>query len=112
MGWGPITWLLMSEILPLKARGVASGLCVVVSWVTAFALTQLFLGVVVSTALEASRISSLESLAPAHVRFLSHFPGVLWPRGAVPILCCHLRWEYFIYRLLRSRNQTEIPGTD
>uniref|UniRef100_A0A8C3V3Q4 Solute carrier family 2 member 6 n=1 Tax=Catharus ustulatus TaxID=91951 RepID=A0A8C3V3Q4_CATUS len=28
MGWGPITWLLMSEILPLKARGVASGLCV------------------------------------------------------------------------------------
>uniref|UniRef100_A0A8C6ILI6 Uncharacterized protein n=1 Tax=Melopsittacus undulatus TaxID=13146 RepID=A0A8C6ILI6_MELUD len=43
MGWGPITWLLMSEILPLKARGVASGLCVVVSWLTAFALTQSFL---------------------------------------------------------------------
>uniref|UniRef100_A0A7M4EIY3 Solute carrier family 2 member 6 n=1 Tax=Crocodylus porosus TaxID=8502 RepID=A0A7M4EIY3_CROPO len=38
MGWGPITWLLMSEILPLKARGVASGLCVVVSWLTAFGL--------------------------------------------------------------------------
>ncbi|XP_030363177.1 solute carrier family 2, facilitated glucose transporter member 6 [Strigops habroptila] len=43
MGWGPITWLLMSEILPLKARGVASGLCVIVSWLTAFALTQSFL---------------------------------------------------------------------
>uniref|UniRef100_A0A8B9CX90 Solute carrier family 2 member 6 n=1 Tax=Anser brachyrhynchus TaxID=132585 RepID=A0A8B9CX90_9AVES len=40
MGWGPITWLLMSEILPLKARGVASGLCVVVSWLTAFTLTH------------------------------------------------------------------------
>ncbi|XP_048821868.1 solute carrier family 2, facilitated glucose transporter member 6 isoform X2 [Lagopus muta] len=52
MGWGPITWLLMSEILPLKARGVASGLCVVMSWVTAFALTQLFLGVVESFGLE------------------------------------------------------------
>ncbi|XP_031412083.1 solute carrier family 2, facilitated glucose transporter member 6 isoform X1 [Meleagris gallopavo] len=52
MGWGPITWLLMSEILPLKARGVASGLCVVVSWLTAFALTQLFLGVVESFGLE------------------------------------------------------------
>lgn len=50
MGWGPITWLLMSEILPLKARGVASGLCVVVSWLTAFTLTQFFLPVVVSTA--------------------------------------------------------------
>uniref|UniRef100_A0A8D0LC01 Solute carrier family 2 member 6 n=1 Tax=Sphenodon punctatus TaxID=8508 RepID=A0A8D0LC01_SPHPU len=43
MGWGPITWLLMSEILPLKARGVASGLCVLVSWLTAFALTDIFL---------------------------------------------------------------------
>ncbi|XP_074553178.1 solute carrier family 2, facilitated glucose transporter member 6 [Halichoeres trimaculatus] len=42
MGWGPITWLLMSEVLPLAARGVASGLCVTVSWLTAFALTQAF----------------------------------------------------------------------
>ncbi|XP_065104456.1 solute carrier family 2, facilitated glucose transporter member 6 [Paramisgurnus dabryanus] len=46
MGWGPITWLLMSEILPLGARGVASGLCVGVSWITAFILTQLFMHVV------------------------------------------------------------------
>ncbi|XP_018419213.1 PREDICTED: solute carrier family 2, facilitated glucose transporter member 6 [Nanorana parkeri] len=42
-GWGPITWLLMSEILPLKSRGMASGLCVVVSWITGFALTEAFL---------------------------------------------------------------------
>ncbi|MBZ3873781.1 Solute carrier family 2, facilitated glucose transporter member 6 [Sciurus carolinensis] len=46
MGWGPITWLLMSEILPLRARGVASGLCVLVSWLTAFVLTKSFLLVV------------------------------------------------------------------
>ncbi|NWW34414.1 GTR6 protein, partial [Panurus biarmicus] len=52
MGWGPITWLLMSEILPLKARGVASGLCVVVSWLTAFTLTQFFLPVVNAFGLE------------------------------------------------------------
>nr|XP_020453517.1 solute carrier family 2, facilitated glucose transporter member 6-like [Monopterus albus] len=42
MGWGPITWLLMSEVLPLVARGVASGLCVTVSWLTAFMLTHAF----------------------------------------------------------------------
>jgi len=42
MGWGPITWLLMSEVLPLVARGKASGLCVTVSWLTAFALTHAF----------------------------------------------------------------------
>ncbi|NXS29229.1 GTR6 protein, partial [Pomatostomus ruficeps] len=52
MGWGPITWLLMSEILPLKARGVASGLCVVVSWLTAFTLTQFFLPAVDAFGLE------------------------------------------------------------
>ncbi|KAJ7308055.1 hypothetical protein JRQ81_008558 [Phrynocephalus forsythii] len=43
VGWGPITWLLMSEVLPLKARGVVSGMCVLVSWVTAFVLTKAFL---------------------------------------------------------------------
>ncbi|XP_070704397.1 solute carrier family 2, facilitated glucose transporter member 6 [Pempheris klunzingeri] len=42
MGWGPITWLLMSEVLPLVARGVASGMCVTVSWLTAFAVTHAF----------------------------------------------------------------------
>ncbi|XP_043913831.1 solute carrier family 2, facilitated glucose transporter member 6-like [Protopterus annectens] len=46
LGWGPITWLLMSEILPLRARGVASGLCVLVSWITAFLLTRFFMNVV------------------------------------------------------------------
>lgn len=62
MGWGPITWLLMSEILPLQARGTASGLCVLVSWLTAFALTKSFLLVVVSAGA----------------------PGALWPLpGAV-----------------------------
>ncbi|XP_075937582.1 solute carrier family 2, facilitated glucose transporter member 6 [Anarhichas minor] len=42
LGWGPITWLLMSEVLPLVARGVASGLCVTVSWLTAFMITHAF----------------------------------------------------------------------
>ncbi|XP_040918565.1 solute carrier family 2, facilitated glucose transporter member 6 [Toxotes jaculatrix] len=42
MGWGPITWLLMSEVLPLVSRGVASGLCVTVSWLTAFMVTHAF----------------------------------------------------------------------
>nr|XP_003230480.2 PREDICTED: solute carrier family 2, facilitated glucose transporter member 6 [Anolis carolinensis] len=43
MGWGPITWLLMAEVLPLKTRGVVSGLCVLASWLTAFAMTKAFL---------------------------------------------------------------------
>lgn len=113
MGWGPITWLLMSEILPLKARGVASGLCVVVSWLTAFTLTQFFLRVVVGTAPGGCPAAPPQTLsAPVHVCFLSHFPGSLRPRGALPILCCHLCWKRLIHRLLCSRNQRQVPGTD
>ncbi|MCJ8734740.1 hypothetical protein PDJAM_G00238920 [Pangasius djambal] len=48
IGWGPITWLLMSEILPMKVRGVASGMCVVISYITAFVLTQAFMNAVVA----------------------------------------------------------------
>ncbi|CAH2316775.1 solute carrier family 2, facilitated glucose transporter member 6 [Pelobates cultripes] len=51
-GWGPITWLLMSEILPLKTRGLASGLCVLVSWITGFALTEAFFPVANALGLE------------------------------------------------------------
>ncbi|XP_060786893.1 solute carrier family 2, facilitated glucose transporter member 6-like [Neoarius graeffei] len=43
IGWGPITWLLMSEILPMKVRGIISGVCVMVSYATAFFLTQFFM---------------------------------------------------------------------
>ncbi|KAM3911639.1 solute carrier family 2, facilitated glucose transporter member 8 isoform 1-T2 [Leptodactylus fuscus] len=42
IGWGPIPWLLMSEIFPLRARGVASGLCVVTNWGCAFLVTKVF----------------------------------------------------------------------
>lgn len=42
VGWGPIPWLLMSEIFPLRARGVASGVCVVTNWGCAFLVTKIF----------------------------------------------------------------------
>ncbi|KAG8141768.1 hypothetical protein E2320_006451 [Naja naja] len=31
LGWGPIPWLVMSEIFPLRARGIASGACVLLT---------------------------------------------------------------------------------
>ncbi|XP_068192427.1 solute carrier family 2, facilitated glucose transporter member 6-like, partial [Antennarius striatus] len=42
MGWGTITWLLMSEVLPLVTRGVGSGVCVTVNWLTAFMITEVY----------------------------------------------------------------------
>nr|DBA21077.1 TPA: hypothetical protein GDO54_017795 [Pyxicephalus adspersus] len=42
IGWGPIPWLVMSEIFPLRARGVASGVCVITNWGCAFLVTKEF----------------------------------------------------------------------
>lgn len=42
MGWGPIPWLLMSEIFPLHVKGVATGVCVLSNWLMAFLVTKEF----------------------------------------------------------------------
>ncbi|XP_043844905.1 solute carrier family 2, facilitated glucose transporter member 8 isoform X3 [Dromiciops gliroides] len=42
LGWGPIPWLLMSEIFPLQVKGLASGACVLTSWIMAFLVTKEF----------------------------------------------------------------------
>lgn len=42
LGWGPIPWLVMSEIFPVKARGVASAVCVLTNWSMAFIVTKTF----------------------------------------------------------------------
>ncbi|NXW10108.1 GTR8 protein, partial [Fregetta grallaria] len=42
LGWGPVPWLVMSEIFPLKARGLSSGACVLTNWVMAFLVTKEF----------------------------------------------------------------------
>ncbi|XP_060927990.1 solute carrier family 2, facilitated glucose transporter member 8 isoform X1 [Limanda limanda] len=42
LGWGPIPWLIMSEIFPVKVRGVASAICVLTNWSMAFLITKTF----------------------------------------------------------------------
>uniref|UniRef100_S4RLJ0 Major facilitator superfamily (MFS) profile domain-containing protein n=1 Tax=Petromyzon marinus TaxID=7757 RepID=S4RLJ0_PETMA len=40
LGWGPIPWIVMSEVFPVRWRGVASGVCVAVNWISAFVVTK------------------------------------------------------------------------
>ncbi|KAM9811146.1 solute carrier family 2, facilitated glucose transporter member 8 [Neosynchiropus ocellatus] len=42
LGWGPIPWLVMSEIFPVKVRGFASAICVLTNWTMAFIITKTF----------------------------------------------------------------------
>ncbi|KAF3695332.1 Solute carrier family 2, facilitated glucose transporter member 8 Glucose transporter type 8 [Channa argus] len=42
LGWGPIPWLVMSEIFPVKVRGFASAVCVLTNWTMAFVITKSF----------------------------------------------------------------------
>lgn len=48
VGWGPIPWLLMSEIFPLHVKGMATGVCVLTNWFMAFLVTKEFSSVMVS----------------------------------------------------------------
>lgn len=41
-GWGPIPWLVTSEIVPAKARGIIFGLATSISWALAFLITKEF----------------------------------------------------------------------
>lgn len=42
LGLGPVPWLLMAEILPAKARGVASSAATLLNWTCAFIITESF----------------------------------------------------------------------
>ena len=42
MSWGPIPWLLMSEVFPVKARGTASGVATAFNWLCSFVITKTF----------------------------------------------------------------------
>ena len=43
IGMGPVPWILLSELLPLTVRGLASGLVMIVTWGTSAAVIGLFL---------------------------------------------------------------------
>ena len=42
IGWGPIPWLMMGELFPMKVRGVLSGVATAINWLFAFVITMLF----------------------------------------------------------------------
>ena len=42
LGWGPIPWLMMSELVPLQVRGLANAAATHLSWLLALFLTIIF----------------------------------------------------------------------
>jgi len=42
LGWGPIPWLLMSEIFPTRARGFAGGAVTLFNWTLGFVVVKTF----------------------------------------------------------------------
>ncbi|XP_055256189.1 solute carrier family 2, facilitated glucose transporter member 8 isoform X2 [Moschus berezovskii] len=74
VGWGPIPWLLMSEIFPLHVKGVATGVCVLTNWFMAFLVTKEF-----SSLMEILRPYGAFWLASAFCIF-----GVLFTLACVP----------------------------
>ena len=42
VGWGPVPWVVMAEIFPVRARGVATAIASTVNWTFAFIMTRFF----------------------------------------------------------------------
>ena len=42
LGWGPLPWLLMSEVFPPRAKGLASSICTLTNWLFVFLVTKNF----------------------------------------------------------------------
>ena len=42
LAWGPVPWLVMSEIFPLRARGPASSMATMANWLLAFIVTKTY----------------------------------------------------------------------
>ena len=42
LAWGPVPWLVMSEIFPLRARGQASSVATMVNWLASFIVTKTY----------------------------------------------------------------------
>lgn len=42
IGWGPIPWLVTSEIIPVRARGIVNGLATMINWALVFLVTKEF----------------------------------------------------------------------
>ena len=42
LGWGPLPWLLMSEVFPPRAKGLAGSICTLVNWLFVFIVTKTF----------------------------------------------------------------------
>ena len=42
IGWGPIPWVMMTELAPLQVRGIMSGIATALNWLFAFIITSAF----------------------------------------------------------------------
>jgi hypothetical protein len=49
LGWGPIPWLMMSELVPLQVRGLASATATFVNWLLVFSVAVVFSSNVAAT---------------------------------------------------------------
>ena len=43
IGWGPVPWVLLGELIPLRVRGVGSGIAIFVNWGAAAIVTGFYL---------------------------------------------------------------------
>ena len=46
LAWGPVPWIVMGEIIPLRARGLGTGFSTAACWITLFLVTKTYVSLV------------------------------------------------------------------
>ncbi|XP_051835635.1 solute carrier family 2, facilitated glucose transporter member 8 isoform X3 [Antechinus flavipes] len=90
LGWGPIPWLLMSEIFPLQVKGLGSGVCVFSGWMMAFLVTKEFSNLMVGASCD-SRVDFYLFLCLGEKKIFKvsmFYSRLLWFQRAANIMSC------------------------
>lgn len=80
LAWGPVPWIIMSEIFPLRARGIAGSIATIGAFGSAFILTWLFV----------------------HMKNAFTIPGVYWFYAG----CCFLSFIFVVIFLPETRGES------
>lgn len=84
LGWGPIPWLAMSEIFPIRVRGIASGIVTQVNWLGVFVVIKTF----------------------TQIEDAFHLDGAYWFYGAICLLSSI--FVFFFFPETKGRTLEEI----
>ena len=105
MSWGPLTWLIPSEIFPLNIRTTGQSIAVAVQFLTIFLLSQTFLTMLCHLKFGAFLFHGtwIVVMTLFIMFFLPETKG-LHLDSIYDLWCKHWYWRYYVKGVLQNQN--------